>query len=307
MIFIFIILCFILLIIIEFVLEKKYMQTDEYKRSLGGAAKLNSVPHNIEICNVGSGPSLYGISYEYTDKNGFNFGTAPQNFEYAFKLLKHFKANINEGAIVIITVMCPMSFGNNRDFDRRDYSDKFYGILNPDEIIGYNRMRKIKLRHPLLVKCINKVKNKFKTNIEINNNDHIKSSETNIVRVWEEEFKLENLNEYTYSIEHEKAAKSKVDILNNEIEFCYNNNWIPIIVIPPVPSQTRKSIGLDFLNRFFGINLNKLKEKQPLVPVLNYYDDSRFTDDLFNNDIFLNVEGQAEFSKILFDDINVNI
>ena len=30
MILIFIILCFILLIIIEFVLEKKYMQTDEY-------------------------------------------------------------------------------------------------------------------------------------------------------------------------------------------------------------------------------------------------------------------------------------
>ena len=57
MIFMFVIFCFILLIIIEFVLEKKYMQTDEYKRSLGGAAKLKNVPHNIEICNVGSGPS----------------------------------------------------------------------------------------------------------------------------------------------------------------------------------------------------------------------------------------------------------
>lgn len=80
MIFMFVIFCFILLIIIEFVLEKKYMQTDEYKRSLGGAAKLKNVPHNIEICNVGSGPSLYGISYEYTDKNGFNFGYCATKF-----------------------------------------------------------------------------------------------------------------------------------------------------------------------------------------------------------------------------------
>lgn len=306
MILLFIILCVILLIILEGILEKKYMQTEKYKKSLGGASKLCNVPKNIEICNVGSGPSLYGISYEYTDKNGFNFGTAPQNFEYGYKLLKHFRTNIKEGAIIII-IICPMSFGNNMECNRKDYSDKFYGILSPNEIVGYSCKRKIKLCHPLLVKVINKIKNKFKTKNEIYHNDKLKDSETSIVRVWKEEFGLKDLNEYEYSAEHEKAAKSKVDILNNEIKFCYQNKWKPVVVIPPVPNKTRKNIGKNFLDNFLYVNLDILKEKQPLIQVYDYYADSRFTDNLFSNDIFLNEEGQAEFSKILFNDITKNI
>ncbi len=292
-----------ILIVLEYIAEKIYMSTESYIKSLNGAGSLRHVPNGIEICNIGSGPALYGISYEQCLKKGFNFSTAPQNFQYGFKLLKHFRNKIINGATVIIVLMCPMSFGDNNDCNRKGYSDKFYGILSAKEIKDYSWKRAFILNHPLLMRLIQKALSVIKPKSTAHSYKE-QTDKPGIIKVWEDEFGLNNLIDTSIIKNHERTFEEKIKIIQDELEFCGQQKWNPVIVIPPVPKSTRKYVGEDFLKRFFYSNLEKIHLDYPLIPILDYYADDRFDEKAFMNDIFLNEKGKHKFSAILFKDID---
>lgn len=292
----------ILLIILEYVAERIYMTSESYIRSLNGAGALRHVPNGIEICNIGSGPALYGISYEQCIKKGFNFSTAPQNFQYGFKLLKHFRKKIIKGAAVII-VVCPMSFGDNNTCNRKGYSDKFYGILPAKEIKDYSLKRAFILSHPLLMRLIRKVLSVIRPKPTPHSNKE-QTDKPAVIQAWEDEFGLNNLIDTSMIKNHERAFEEKIKVIQDELEFCEQQRWNPVIVIPPVPKATRKFVGEDFIKRFLYSNLEKIHSDYPLIPILDYYADDRFDEEVFMNDIFLNEKGKHKFSAILFEDID---
>lgn len=289
------------LILIEETAEYFYKQTQRYKDSLGGAANFTGyIPDELEIVNNGSGPAYYGINYKYSDMNGFNFGTAPRSLRNGFRLLKLFHEKIKYQAIVIIVVM-HLSFGKNLHRLRKNNMDKFYGIFPPEYIEGYSFTRALMLRHPLMRKVIQKIRRVF---VSQPVHETKKSDELPLVTGWKEEFALKDLRDASQAEAHRKAFAEDVQVLIDEIEYCRENSWCPVLVVPPVPEITRKYISDEFIQAFAYDNIKAVQEKYPELQLLNYYDDKRFTDDMFReNGIFANERGQEMFSKILFSDV----
>lgn len=292
----------ILLLIAEMILEKIYMKSEKYKKTLGGCDKFYNVPDNIEICNIGSGPGMYAISYDDCGKCGFNFSTAPQSYTYGFRILERFKKCIKENSIVIIVIMSPLSFGDNNAYKNKSYSDKFYGILSPEAIDNYSSKRALMLKHPLLMNLFKKIKSKFSS--QKRNNQTIENNEPKVVSVWKKEFNLHDLSDEQQAVKHAGAFNEKIETILKGIELCLSQKWKPVFVIPPVPQEIRNYIGEEFQQAFVYDNLEQIQKVYPQIPLLNYYDDCRFVQELFKSGVFLNEKGRDAFSTILFEDIN---
>ncbi|WP_026523801.1 hypothetical protein [Butyrivibrio sp. MB2005] len=282
-------------------LELLYRNTQSFKNSQGGCQFFKKVPYDLDMVNIGSGPGRYGISYEYYDSHGFNFATAPQSYKTGFSLLKRFKNHIKKDAVVIIIVMSPLSFGRNNDHDRPGYMDKFYGILPKEDIDNYSLFRFWVTKHPLACLFFKKIKRLiFQEQKDIGKQDDTVPS---VVNVWKSEFNLTDLYNSAQAIKHKEAFIEKTQILNDCIDFCEEMAWHPILVIPPIPSETREFISYDFVKVFVYDNIKPVLSKHKGLKVLNYYDDARFDNVCFMNDIFMNDFGREKFSKILFTDI----
>ena len=295
-----ILVIFISLLVIEESVEWVYKQTKIYKVSLGGCDRFYNVPTNLDIVNTGSGPGLYAISYHDCKLNGFNFATAPQNYKYAFRLLNRFQGHINQGAIVIIVIMSPLSFANNMDYQRPDYSDRYYGILPKEDIDGYSIKRHWISSHPLAVRFIRKFKSlTLRRNMVVEN----ATDEPAVVRSWKSEFGLKDLKDPDQASDHEAAFQSKISILQTGINFCYSKHWKPVFVIPPVPRKTREYVGADFLDAFLYKHLEALMNDNPDIKLFDHFNDERFENVDFRDDIFVNEQGRKKFSQILFDEI----
>lgn len=294
-------LIFVLLLVVEQCIEMLYKRTDFYKNSLGGAYNFKkNVPHDLEIVNIGSGPGLYAIGYENCCRKGFNFSTVPQSYKYGFRLLKRFREHIKENAIIIIIIMCPLSFAWVRGTDAPSYSNKFYGVLPGNEIDGYTRKRAFMLRcFPFLIKVLEKIK----TIIQRMHGNKECKDDLHIIACWKEECHLKDLKDPAQAREHESIFREKIQIVKNGMDFCLGNKWKPVFVIPPIPGMTREHISAEFLESFAYQNLRSVQEAYPDSPLLDYYADERFTEDMYKNDIFMNEKGQKKFSKILFEDI----
>lgn len=294
----------IALIVLEEIIELIYKKSNDYKKTLGGADRFKNVPQNIDICNIGSGPGLYAISYDDRDKLGFNFATAPQSYKNGFRILKRFKNNINENAIIII-IMCPLSFGKNNDYDAPNYMDKFYGILPKEDIDGYSIKRLWIVNHPFFIKCLRKIKRLFVKLKKIINkkNNLVITKQNSTIENWKKEFNLKDLKDSSQSVNHKEAFDEKIDNIEQGIKFCQDNKWKPVFVIPPIPRGTREYISDEFINEFVYKNLSILQNKYSSVKTFDYFKDNRFTNEYFANDIFVNEKGKKLFSSILFNDL----
>lgn len=288
---------------LEQCMELVYKRTAEYKNSQGGAERFRKgVPSELEIVNIGSGPGLYAISYEKCKWKGFNFSTAPQNYKYGFRILKRFQKHIKSDAIIIIIIMCPLSFGKNKDYDLPGYSNKFYGILPREDIDNFSYVRAMLLKMPLLMKMLRKVKKKNEGGQKQEAKEK-QPGEPPLIATWKWEFGLTDLKDPMQVDAHREAFKEKVRILEDGIAFCKGSSWNPIFVIPPVPLKTREYISDDFLDCFVYQNLKEIMSDYPDIPLLDYYSDSRFEADMFDGDIFMNEKGKTAFSEILFKEI----
>ena len=286
------------IILIEGACELIYKHTPSYKKSQEQNRRIKNVPNNLDVVNIGSGPAYYGFDYDFCDKRGYNLATAPQNFTYGYKLLKHYSKKINKDAIILITIMAPMSFGENRDVYRNDYADKFYGVLKPEEIDNYSVFRRIVIALPFLSRICKRIKNVFsdRTNVEIKS----------VVDIWKQEFELNDLQDASQADMHSKTFADKVCLVKEMIEYCYSQSWHPVLVIPPVPAVTRKHISEQFTDVFVYNNITKILRDYSNLICLDYYSDDLFDSGCFKSSIFLNNKGKELFSKKVFADIGIN-
>ena len=289
-----------ILILLEELLEYWYR-----KKTNANVYRFRHMPKQLDICNVGSGPGFYGITYEDYPLTGFNMSTAPQSFFYGYKILKHYSKKIKKGAIIII-IMCPLSFGNNQDYHKKGYDDTYYGLVPAKEIEHFSIRRAFLLSHPLMMNVLRKLLHFVKGN---KNRTHLQSrkpeqrSEPEIISGWKREFQLQDLKNAEQSKDHKEAFAEKIKVLSEEIEFCYRKNWRPVLVTPPVPGSIREYISDEFADRFVYKNIYELLRRFPNLQLLDYYKDDRFTEEKFQSAVFMNEIGRKDFSKILFNDI----
>ena len=293
----------ILLGIVALIFLEELMEYCYRKRINTDVYRFHHMPKQLEICNVGSGPGLYGITYEDCPLKGFNMSTAPQSFFYGYKILKHYKSRLKTGAIIII-IMCPLSFGNNQSYKEKNYDNIYYGLIPAKEINHFSIWRALLLSHPFMLKVIRKLFRIIK-GTENSMHEQSRKAEPEIISGWKREFQLQDLKNADQSNEHIDAFLEKIKVLSDEIDFCYQNNWRPVLVTPPVPEHIREYISDGFIDKFIYQNIDELQKRFPDLKLLDYYRDDRFTEDMFQSGVFMNEKGRKYYSKILFGDIDL--
>ncbi len=265
------------------------------------------IPKGIEVCNVGSGPSVHSVSYEAFPWKCFNFGTAPQNISNGFRLLRNFAEHIADNAIVFIFI-CPFSFGNNKDEQRADYQDKFYCFMKPKNIEDYSIVKHFWIRHPLLQSAVLRCKKAFakpsraaKTEMPTPQPKVPEAEELPVIRGWKADFDLNNMTDPMEAQKHAPTFAKNTALLVKGISFCQSRGWRPIIVLPPFPPGTTAYIGDAFLDAFLYEHIRNALQQTGEIPVLDYYRDERFCDPaLFTGDAFVNEKGRALMSELLY-------
>lgn len=265
------------------------------RKSQRPAGHLLDVPEGLEVVSVGSGPGLYGVRFDGCGRRGYSLCTAPQSLAYGFRILKHFSDRLASGAAVII-VVCPLSFGDNASARTVDYSDRFYGVLSPGEIDGYSVRRARLLRRYRWIQ-LGRAKRLLPP--------APLPDDPPLIAGWKKQFGLSDLKNPGQAQAHREAFAQKARTLSEEISFCKEKGLRPVIVLPPVPPQTRAYFSDEFLDAFLYAPLAEVLKAHSDVPALDYFADLRFGDALFRQGIFLKPDGAERFSKILFGDMKL--
>ena len=100
----------LLIIMILLLLNILFKNTNYYMNSIDQLQKIiKGVPDNLEIINLGSSYGKYAFCYDHIKIKGFNFAIKPQSLSYDFKILQQYRKNLNEGCIVLISLV-PLVF-----------------------------------------------------------------------------------------------------------------------------------------------------------------------------------------------------
>ena len=103
--------------------------------------------------------------------------------------------------------------------------------------------------------------------------------------------------------ELDNKFKESRKVLTSMIQFCLDNGFRPVLVVPPVSNIMNSHIGEDFINKVLYDNIKKANIQE--VPFFDYLRDSRFGDNSlysYNAD-FLNTKGRKLFSDVFVDDL----
>ena len=261
----------------------------------------------------GSSYCRYGLSSS-EDGVGFNFGVAAQFLYYSDKMLREYAVSCLKNKGTVFLIIADLVFA---EVGRGLYGADRYQLLLSKESLGgeYSIITKLKLRFPLFsnpmrLKTILRYIIKGDTNnystLSYNslNEEKALAAAKQRCKDWCDQFGLTD----TYSTEitmelEEKFSKSR-DILTGMIQFCYDHDYKPVLVVTPVSGIMNSQLGDAFIKKVLFDNI--VKANLQGAPLLDYLKDERFQDiSLYHNNAdFLNAKGRKIFTEVLLHDAN---
>lgn len=279
----------------------------EYKLWKKHAQKIKSMPYNCQVINTGSTPSYRAFDYNGWGLIGFNLGYQTQPLYYDFETLKTYSDHIASNARILIGIE-EFKFLVDTYEEARDH--KYYLWLEPKQICTYKKSTDLLVNYvPFFFELkivLKKIKNiakkiyrrKPKVRMEIEEPEEIdKEWSRRWMHGWNYEFGWED---------GEIITKEQFDIISkNEkrleamIDFCYEHNWIPYIIVLPFSPNLTKLLSKNILKQVLWEPLNQVC-KTKKVELINLYDDDRFADyRLYQDALTFNEEGKKYFNKII--------
>jgi len=119
---------------------------------------------------------------------------------------------------------------------------------------------------------------------------------------WKNQFHVENMIDDDFSRELKEAFDINIRIVIEMITYCLQNNFRPVLVIPPVSEVLNNKYSRKFVK---GVLYNNIKKaNQQNIPVLDYLYDKRLQDSRYyiNADL-LNKTGRELFTGIVLADL----
>lgn len=295
-----------------FILNIVYKKTNSYKNEIKQLEKfINGVPENLDIVNLGSSYARNAFEYKKLGINGFNFGLQPQSLSYDFRILKQYTPNLNKNCIV--TIVLP-----NMVFGFLDYKDdrantKYYYFLEPKYILNYSKIKYfLKMYFPLLYtpKRVYRIfKDIKKIDLEQDKNlltiKEVKNEAKDRVKGWERQFNLKNMqNPEEIPEELRKIFLQTQSLLQKIINYCKENEFRPVVLVPPCSKIINDLISKEFLDEVLYKNILKSKGK---ILFLEYLKHEEFQDyKLYINSDMLNENGRIKFTKQFLKDLEKN-
>lgn len=271
--------------------------------------------NEFDIVAFGSSYARYAFDFSNLDIDGYNFGFVAQFFYYTDKMIRAFSGSFKKGCKVVITIpdLCFAEVGVGMFHPQR-----YVVFLNKKELGNEFSIKNYILYNyfPLLVSPFNNTKKAVKYLLGIDKNDEYSKVKNNplsrqkvnvmaLKRIlsWISSFELmDTQSDDIPQVLEEKFMQSR-SLLTQMIQYCIDNGFKPILVIPPVSGIMNYHLGEKFIKKvlFDNIKLSNIQK----VPVFNYLRDSRFQDENLysNNADFLNAKGRVLFTKVFIEDL----
>lgn len=306
MVWIFLIITFFIVFGLLNILYKKtnaYMNRFFYTQKLG-----EMITDDLEMVNIGSGPSYYAFDYQYIPIRGCNLSIPPQSVYHDYALLNHYNCKLKKGAIIII-ITCPLSFAQNKFHRTTAYRNRYYNILSENEVDGGTSVEYFICKYfPLLLnpKQIIRIFKDVKPAEESKPVINLSKDAEKVLKGWIENNYVHDLKDATQREIHLDEFERVIIEYQKMLQLCQEKEWRPFFVIPPVSQPIREVISTEFRKSFVMDNIDKANIIN--VPVLDYFYSDQIADDkYFLNSIFLNGEGRKKFMKLLWKDIKMYI
>ena len=273
----------------------------EYKMYKSYECNYREIGDNNKIAVLGSTMAYYDYEVKLWNLRSINFASVPQTFSYDLKLLEKYSGCLADKCVVIINVAEFSFLVENYADDKRNH--KYYFSLDPTDIIGYTRKKKNLLKYCPCIVDKSLIKDEFLGSITKKRKKNQVDFETKckeMVNAWKQEFSLENdkLDEKYLIIQ-----KQTYQIVNKIIDFCHNNSFIPVVVVPPLPISLKRLMPNHILDECLWNNIEKLKNN---CLVLDYYYNSKIeSDSLFQSPIILNHNGRLKFNSMLMEELKL--
>lgn len=283
---------------------KAFEKNDELKK------RFLDIPNNLDAVNIGSGPSFYDFDWSAIPEIlGYNMAISPEDFRYDARIIKHYGNHVKRGGVVVVVVVCPLSFGENDYLYKDSFSEKYVSILSASDVDLPKWKYSLYKNFPIFLKCkkiilrvlrglcrrlqkfFSRKKNYTLSPIEalvngwISNNKYLND--------------LKNPNQADY---YRDVFKEKESDLKKVVDNCCVQELKPVVVIPPMSSGLRANISDEFIKSFVYDNLKSIADGG--TPILDYIDDKRFNDEsYYSNGLFLTPEKRKDFTKTVWEDI----
>lgn len=219
------------------------------------------IPDQLSMVNLGSTYSLFAFNnYRELNINGCNLAQHQNPLEYDWDVLKKYYTHLQPGAMVAITLApCVMM---SRPFIRK--KEKF---LSKAAI--KNKIKAITGRF-----TIGDITDYF----PIAYTDELVNEKIlGLVKGWETLFSLPNLKEASLSENNLKNIRFNVDILAKMINFCCENNFMPVVVITPMSELLNQHFSDEFVYAALHNPIKMALEQSRSVKVLDYRKDPMFS------------------------------
>lgn len=292
-------------VLIILALDKPYKVIDDQEyQDLLRFDMLGREYWEIQIGNMGSSHGAYDFSYEDIMETGyicFNFANPSQTFNYDYAILEEYGQYMDYGRSVLFIPVSYFSFNNEvvNDSEAEALSVRYYRILSPKNVPDYDPyVDLVTHRVPILSagEDIIKLFPKLDTALTAHAiGDGVDEATFN--RWAQERYSrhFDNKNEY--------FMPERIDELYDIIEYCRENEIIPVLITTPFSKPYLDLVSQDFLQEFQD-TVDKIASDTDV----NYYDyshDERFYANLvhFSDADHLTEEGALYFTDILWDEV----
>ena len=284
-----------------FALNALYVNTNYWKGE-NRINKFDDIPYNLELGNLGSSHTCYGIKYDVEPKiNAWNFALDSQRYFWDYGVLKEYIDHFAENAIVLIPISY---FGVTGRGDYSEFRKRYYRIL-PKESMDYWTLKEYILfcKLPFLSAGANRI------HIFRDIPKEQMSPYFNRTAFLEGERLLAYcIKKHEGWTEMDKAGGYEENIkeISAVIDLCYSHKLRPVLITMPVTDVLNEIYAndIDFFFTFEKFS-KELCEKYSDLPYLDYSRDERFSANhsLFADGDHLNTIGAEMFTHILLSDL----
>ena len=272
------------------------------------SAIIKDVPENIKVCAFGNSHAYYAFDFEnlQNEYTCYNFSLPSQSMYYNASILKNYKNNFSNDAVIFICISYSSLFGESEeylpDFDSKN--KRYYKFLENEYIKDYDIKTDLYVNYfPALTGFPDNIKKLFETK-----NENYWNMETNAEETSNHAYKRYQLHVADNVDKNGNRIynNSEIDSLYEMIAYCKEINVIPILITPPYlseyPAEIKKNDST-FFNDYYTL-VNKITSDTK-VPYYDYSLDTRFCNDysLFFNSDHINHKGAKKFTNIVNEEI----
>lgn len=291
-----------------------YKKTNHYYNLLIDVQSYKKgVPDGLELVNLGSTYAQHAFgTYDELQMNAFSFAMPSQSLQVDQSILNAYKNNLAKGCVVVVVAAaCLLLYVEEPDKMCEFRYQKAFPKTYKYPLKFRTKLEDIfpVLFHPkrikYLLRDVLKLRNfyeKYPTCMEPKCSEKEMGS---LIACWKHLFKLPDMKQINFSAENESAMLLNERVLREIIDFCRENEFRPVLVVPPFSEQLNQYFSLEFKKCVIHEKLQSISNEQK-IPYLNYQDDVDYQchSELFCDGGFrLNRRGSKLFIRRLAKDL----